>query len=143
MSNIQFLGSTDFSRCIKQVAWRCFQVLIVIPASTVATVLLVMAASGYQPVTQGMLAVHQWAETAVRPAPAGMYLSSECAEQPSGDNRSPIHCDQLITKAVPIQEGAIEATRTVTELYFILVVLSYGGLMVFSPRLVRSKEEKA
>lgn len=121
----------DYIKASVFLGWRMFQAFVVIPATTI--VLILAAVTGDAPVQKTILATHHWAETSVRPAPAGAVLVAECVTQNTGDIKPPVLCDATQPKSVPIAEFANSAASQVGALYAVLVLISIAGLMLVRP----------
>ncbi|SPS02281.1 hypothetical protein [Cupriavidus taiwanensis] len=114
---------------------RVMQVFIVIPASIVGAVLIFLALTGQAPVKTAVLAVHTWAEALVRPAPQGAVLVADCGAELEGLSklRRPAICTNTAMKVVPAAAAADAASREVSALYGILVLMSFGLLLAMRP----------
>lgn len=116
------------------IAWRTIQSTVVIPASIVAAVLLSLIVAGKAPVQEAVIGLHHWAETAVRPAPAGTILVTECTTPETTTSiKPPVLCDSTRPKIVPIDDAAKSVAGRLTTLYWMLVVMSVGVLLMVRP----------
>ncbi|WP_084085740.1 hypothetical protein [Cupriavidus sp. USMAA2-4] len=116
--------------------WRLFQASVVIPASFVGAVLLVMAFAGDSPLESTVASIVHWAETSIRPAPAGAVLVFECAESTAEEAKGaspPVICQSHTVKAVPVDEAVANASRWIRRAYLIAVLISAGGLALLTP----------
>jgi hypothetical protein len=126
----------DYIRVALYLAWRTLQALVIIPGALIAMVVVGFAMANESPVTATVSAIYAWAETAVRPAPAGFVMVSDphCAPEPlvPTDKRNLFSkCrDSGETKAVPIAGQAAGTVAFLNFMYRLLVGLSLFGLLV-------------
>lgn len=113
--------------------WRSFQSLVVIPSSLAGAVVLLLILMGNSPIQETVIAVHHWAETAVRPAPTGTVLVAVCKPINTTEIKPPVLCDSTKTVAVPIADAARGASKELRAIYLVLVLLSFGGLVLVRP----------
>lgn len=115
------------------IVWRSFQSLVVIPASLAGAVILLLILMGNSPIQETLIAVHQWAETAVRPAPPGTVLVADCKTPATREIKPPVLCDSTKEMAVPIADAARGASKQLATIYLVLALLSFGGLVMALP----------
>lgn len=114
-------------------AWRAAQVFVVIPASLACALVIGLAILGKSPVESTVSAIYEWAETSVRPAPAGAVLVCDNENAGASGIKRPVICDPGTRKVVPAAEAVKAASDNLVLLYWIAVVISFGVLMVVRP----------
>ena len=116
--------------------WRLFQASIVIPASIVGAALLVMTVAGDSPVESTIASIYHWAETSIRPAPAGTVLVSKCANQAAQHTKGihpPVICQSPSVRAVQVNDAVVEASSWIRQVYLIAVLVSAAFLVLLLP----------
>ena len=118
------------------ILWRAFQIVVVVPSSIVGGLLLIYALNGHSPVIELVTFVHGWAETSVRPAPAGMVLIEDCTQNSATDKgaiKPPVLCGSSEMKAIPVDEYAQNADLTVRVIYVVLVGMAFVLVVALYP----------
>ncbi|WP_059414274.1 hypothetical protein [Cupriavidus basilensis] len=115
--------------------WRLFQASVVIPASFAGAALLMMTVTGDSPVEATIAEIYHWAETSVRPAPAGGVLVSQCTDQAVGQTKGipSVVCKSPSFKVVPIDKAVAEASGWLRHMYLTAAVVSAAILVAFRP----------
>ena len=129
------MSNRNYIKAAFVTAWRAVQVFIVIPASLIGTLLVGLAIMGEAPVESTVLAVYEWAETSVRPAPAGAVLVANCGNESASASgiKRPVTCNPAAPKVVPAADAAKAASDQLLTLYWCVVAISFGLLMVVRP----------
>ncbi|WP_432263358.1 hypothetical protein [Cupriavidus sp. TMH.W2] len=127
------LTKRDYLTASAYALWRFFQMLVVIPASLVGALLLAMALSGQSPIESTVIGVFHWAETSVRPAPAGTVLVTQCKDQKSDGIKPPMLCESWSNKTIPFADAAREVRGSLTNLYLVTVLLSAFAMFFVRP----------
>lgn len=114
--------------------WRTFQAAVVIPASVLGACLLVYASVQDAPVKTAVEGFYRFADAAIRQAPAGYVLVSQCAApEQAQPARHTIPCQPAPPKQVPLHEAIDATARELSQVYLLLVMVSFGALVVFRP----------
>lgn len=124
-----------YTKAALLVAWRVFQIAIVVPARMVATALAGMVLTGQSPARDTVIALHHWATTSVVPAAVGTVLVTECVAKDNGDPLPPVICDSTRPKAVPVEQFAASTASELKAVYFALVFISFLGVFLFAPEV--------
>ena len=129
------MNTRIYGRALAFMAWRVFQATVIFPAAIVGTFLAILTAAGQHPVEATLEGIYHFGETAVRPAPPGHVLVTECRRQPTSEamTKPPVLCDATQPKEVPMQDAIASAIGTLRNLYFALLALSFGALVMAFP----------
>jgi hypothetical protein len=123
------------------VIWRLFQIAVIVPSSGVGIALFLYALNGHSPVMEAVTTLYDWADTSVRPAPAGAVFVEECARPAESQDETaaaktikPVFsCNALVARAVPIDELAQSVRRTACNAYGVLLMFSFVIVFVAYP----------
>jgi len=108
-------------RVVTTLFWRGFQVSVLLPATVVASFAATAAATGDNPFRDTASAIYQYADEAIRSAPAGHVFLRECADQAA----QPLAlCKSFAARAVPADDVIAAAAGTLQRVYLILVAVS-------------------
>lgn len=119
-------------RVVTTLFWRGFQVSVLLPATVVASFAATAAATGDNPFRDTASAIYQYADEAIRSAPAGHVFLRECAD-PAGTSAAPEAdqavrpiplCKSFAARAVPADDVIAAAAGTLQRVYLILVAVS-------------------
>lgn len=114
-----------YLRAIVFIVWRVTQATVIFPASAIGLFLAVTTLAGQRPVESALKSIYHYAET-------NILLVMDCVPQAgtSGLTKPPVLCDSTAPREVGISETIASAVGILQQLYWVLVVSSFGVLLM-------------